>query len=67
MVSGVPAARSRLHGGVGWSGSREDHASKLSYPVKSTLAASDAKADQFAAIVIPGGFSRTISAGSKRC
>ena len=32
------------------------YASKLGYPAKSTLAASDAKADQFAAIVIPGGF-----------
>lgn len=31
--------------------------SKLGYPAKSTLAASDAKADQFAAVVIPGGFS----------
>lgn len=30
--------------------------SKLGYPAKSTLAASDAKADQFAAVVIPGGF-----------
>jgi protease I len=33
------------------------YASKLGYPVKSTLAASDARADQFAAVVIPGGFS----------
>jgi protease I len=33
------------------------YASKLGYPAKSTLAASDAKADQFAAVVIPGGFS----------
>lgn len=32
------------------------YASKLGYPAKSTLAAADAKADQFAAIVIPGGF-----------
>jgi protease I len=32
------------------------YASKLGYPAKSTLAASDAKADQFAAVVIPGGF-----------
>ena len=32
------------------------YASKLGYPAKSTLAASDAKADQFAALVIPGGF-----------
>lgn len=31
--------------------------SKLGYPAKATLAASDAKADQFAAVVIPGGFS----------
>jgi protease I len=33
------------------------YASKLGYPAKSTLAASDALADQFAAVVIPGGFS----------
>lgn len=33
------------------------YASKLGYPAKSTLAASDARADQFAAVVIPGGFS----------
>jgi protease I len=33
------------------------YASKLGYPAKSTLSAADAKADQFAAIVIPGGFS----------
>jgi protease I len=33
------------------------YASKLGYPAKSTLAAPDAKADQFAAVVIPGGFS----------
>jgi protease I len=33
------------------------YASKLGYPAKSTLAASDAKADEFAAVVIPGGFS----------
>jgi protease I len=33
------------------------YASKLGYPAKSTLAAADAKADQFAAVVIPGGFS----------
>jgi len=32
------------------------YASKLGYPAKSTLAASDAKADQFSAVVIPGGF-----------
>ena len=32
------------------------YASKLGYPAKSTLAASDARADQFAAVVIPGGF-----------
>ena len=32
------------------------YASKLGYPAKSTLAASDAKADPFAAVVIPGGF-----------
>ena len=32
------------------------YASKLGYPAKSTLAAADAKADQFAAVVIPGGF-----------
>lgn len=31
--------------------------SKLGYPAKSTLAAADARADQFAAVVIPGGFS----------
>lgn len=31
--------------------------SKLGYPAKATLAASDAKADSFAAVVIPGGFS----------
>ncbi|MCS6864794.1 MAG: type 1 glutamine amidotransferase domain-containing protein [Gemmataceae bacterium] len=30
--------------------------SKLGYPAKSTLAAADAKADAFAAVVIPGGF-----------
>jgi len=33
------------------------YASKLGYPAKATLAASDAKADRFAAVVIPGGFS----------
>ena len=33
------------------------YASKLGYPAKSTLAAADARADQFAAVVIPGGFS----------
>lgn len=33
------------------------YASKLGYPAKATLAASDAKADLFAAVVIPGGFS----------
>src|SRR6185295_12294881 len=33
------------------------YASKLGYPAKATLSASDAKADQFAAVVIPGGFS----------
>jgi protease I len=33
------------------------YASKLGYPAKSTLAASEARADQFAAVVIPGGFS----------
>ena len=32
------------------------YASKLGYPAKSTLSAGDAKADQFAAVVIPGGF-----------
>src|SRR4051812_46633543 len=32
------------------------YASKLGYPAKSTLAAADARADQFAAVVIPGGF-----------
>lgn len=31
--------------------------SKLGYPAKATLAAADAKADSFAAVVIPGGFS----------
>lgn len=31
--------------------------SKLGYPAKATLAASDARADSFAAVVIPGGFS----------
>lgn len=31
--------------------------SKLGYPAKATLSASDARADQFAAVVIPGGFS----------
>lgn len=35
----------------------KSYASKLGYPAKSTLAASDARADQFAAVVIPGGFS----------
>ena len=34
------------------------YASKLGYPAKSTLAASDAKADQFSAVVIPGGFAQ---------
>jgi protease I len=33
------------------------YASKLGYPAKSTLAAADATADAFAAVVIPGGFS----------
>lgn len=33
------------------------YASKLGYPAKATLSASDAKAEQFAAVVIPGGFS----------
>jgi len=33
------------------------YASKLGYPAKSTLAAADAPADQFDAVVIPGGFS----------
>jgi protease I len=32
------------------------YASKLGYPAKSTLAAADAKAEQFAAVVVPGGF-----------
>jgi protease I len=32
------------------------YASKLGYPAKSTLAAFEAKADQFSALVIPGGF-----------
>ncbi|MBM3980897.1 MAG: type 1 glutamine amidotransferase [Planctomycetes bacterium] len=32
------------------------YASKLGYPAKATLSAADAKADQFAAVVIPGGF-----------
>jgi protease I len=32
------------------------YASKLGYPAKSTLSAGDARADQFAAVVIPGGF-----------
>jgi protease I len=32
------------------------YASKLGYPARSTLAAADARADQFAAVVIPGGF-----------
>ncbi len=32
------------------------YASKLGYPAKATLAAADAKADHFAAVVIPGGF-----------
>ena len=32
------------------------HASKLGYPAKATLSARDASADQFAALVIPGGF-----------
>jgi protease I len=31
--------------------------SKLGYPAKATLAAADAKADQFDGVVIPGGFS----------
>ena len=31
--------------------------SKLGYPAKATLSAADAKADTFAALVIPGGFS----------
>jgi protease I len=30
--------------------------SKLGYPAKSTLSAADAKAEQFAAVVVPGGF-----------
>ena len=33
------------------------YTSKLGYPAKSTLAATDATADQFDAVVIPGGFS----------
>ncbi len=33
------------------------YASKLGYPAKATLSAKDASADQFAAVVIPGGFS----------
>ena len=33
------------------------YASKLGYPAKATLAASDAKAEPFAAVAIPGGFS----------
>jgi protease I len=32
------------------------YASKLGYPATATLSASDAKPDQFAALVIPGGF-----------
>jgi protease I len=32
------------------------YASKLGYPAKATLAAADARADSFAAVVIPGGF-----------
>lgn len=32
------------------------YASKLGYPAKATMSAADAKADQFAAVVIPGGF-----------
>jgi protease I len=33
------------------------YASKLGYPAKATLSAKDAKGDDFAAVVIPGGFS----------
>jgi protease I len=32
------------------------YASKLGYPAKATLAAADARADEFRALVIPGGF-----------
>ena len=32
------------------------YASKLGYPAKADVSASDARADQFAALVIPGGF-----------
>lgn len=33
------------------------YVSKLGYPAKATLSAKDAKGDDFAAVVIPGGFS----------
>jgi protease I len=33
------------------------YTSKLGYPAKATLSAKDAKGDDFAAVVIPGGFS----------
>jgi protease I len=35
----------------------ETYPSKLGYPAKADLAAADAQADRFAALVIPGGFS----------
>lgn len=35
----------------------ETYPSKLGYPAKATASAADVKAEQFAAIVIPGGFS----------
>lgn len=35
----------------------ETYPSKLGYPAKATAAAADVTADQFAAVVIPGGFS----------
>ncbi len=35
----------------------KSYASKLGYPAKATLSAADVKAESFAAMVIPGGFS----------
>ena len=56
LVSDLPAARSGLQGDGGRPRSRQDYPSKLGYPCKSDKAAKDCKAEDFDAVVIPGGF-----------
>ena len=57
VVSGVPAARGRVRGRAGRHRRRaRPIASKLGYPAIANLAAKDASADTFHAVVIPGGF-----------